>query len=104
MNDAKDYSNIYTPLWKRQVIIFLVALALGTIGIIFAALGNKTMFCVLFVCAFVTTIIISFILRCPACGCYICWNTKARGYLTYPAPIPFDKKCPHCEAILRKRK
>ncbi len=103
MNDAKDYSNIYAPLWKRQAIITLVALALGSIGIIFAVLGNKTMFCILFVCALVTTIIISFILRCPACGCYICWNTKVYGYRNCAmAPIPFDKKCPHCEAVLRK--
>ena len=103
MNEGKNYSKVYTSLWKRQIVIFAVALVLGGFGIFSAFLGNTTLFYILFLGALVITIIISFILKCPACGCYICWNSKARGYKTQPyAVVPFDKKCPQCGVILRE--
>ena len=103
MNEEKDCSQTYVPIWKRQIIIFLLMLALAAGGIIAAALRHITLFYILFGVGLAVTVIISFILRCPACSCYICWNTKTRGYGTRAfAAVPFDKKCPRCGAILRK--
>lgn len=103
LNEEKDYSQAYMPIWRRQIIILLVVLVFAIGGIIAAVLGNKTLFFILFGVAIVTSVISSSILKCPACGCNICWNTKTRGYGTQPfALVPFDKRCPRCGAILRK--
>ena len=102
MNEEKDYSQTYVPIWRRQIIIFLLALVLAAAGIIAAVLGHTTLFYILFGVGLGISVIISFILKCPGCGCYICWNTKARGYALRPAAVPFDKRCPRCGAILRK--
>lgn len=101
INEEKDYSQTYMPIWRRQIIILLVVLAFATGGIIAAALGNRTLFFILFGAALVTSVISSFILKCPDCGCNICWNTKTRWTRVF-APLPFDKRCPRCGAILRK--
>ncbi len=103
MNGEKNYSKIYTAIWKRQIVIFSIALVLAGLGIFSAFGGNTALLYILFLVALIITIIISFILKCPACNCYICWNSKARGYKTQPyAVVPFDKKCPKCGVILRE--
>jgi len=100
INEEKDYSQIYMPIWRRQIIILLVVLVFAISGIIAAALGNKTLFFILFGVAIVTGGISSFILKCPACGCNIWLNTRAR--VPPFGPFPFGKRCPRCGAILRK--
>lgn len=97
INEEKDYSQTYMPIWRRQIIIILVF----AVGMVIGALLNRTLFFILFGVALVTGVINLLILKCPGCGCYICWNTKTRGTLG-KSLIPFDKKCPRCGAILRK--
>ena len=98
MNQEKDCSQTYMPIWRRQIIIILVF----AIGVVIAALlRNRALLFISFGAMLVTGVINLLILKCPACGTSICWNTKSHVALK-PSFIPFDKKCPRCGAILRK--
>lgn len=103
MRDAvRDYSKIWTPQWKQQIFIMIMAFLIALVGMLAALSGHRILFYVLFGIAVVISVYRLSKLRCPACGCYVCMNTKARGYHASFGVIPFDKTCPQCGVILRK--
>lgn len=99
MKEGKDYSSVYRPIWKRQIILILI-FSIGTI-ISMVILKDRSLSIIFFGLTAATGIINFLILACPACGCKICFNTRMRGVSGYTV-MPFDKICPKCGAVLRK--
>ena len=104
MTDDQDLSNIYVPLWNRQILSNAIAFIFGLAAIILSIqFGNTAILIAVIIVWVISYLSISLLLRCPACDCLLCWKSKTcRSYAFIPfIPIPWDNTCPECGVILR---